>query len=61
MKPRKNLRVLARFRPTSTDDLDSELISLVGTEAVFYYHRFVEDEEERQTLIYRVQSGGGVM
>jgi hypothetical protein len=45
MKPRKNLRVLARFRPTSTDDLNSELISLVGMEAVFCYHRFVEDND----------------
>jgi len=45
MKPRKDLRVLARFRPTNTDDLDSELINLVGTETVFCYHRFVEDND----------------
>jgi len=45
MKPRKNPRVLARFHSTSTEDLDPELISLAGTEAVFYYHRFVEDDD----------------
>lgn len=45
MEPRKNLRVLARFSPTNTDDLDSELINLVGTEAVFCYHRFMDDDD----------------
>ena len=45
MEPRKNLRVLARFSPTNTDDLDSKLINLVGTEAVFRYHRFVDDDD----------------
>lgn len=45
MKPRKDLRVLARFNPTNTGDLDSELINLVGTEAVFCYHRFVDDDD----------------
>jgi len=45
MEPHKNLRVIARFSPTNTDDLDSELINLVGTEAVFCYHRFVDDDD----------------
>jgi len=45
MKSRKDLRVLARFSPTNTDDLDSELINLVGAEAVFRYHRFVDDDD----------------
>jgi hypothetical protein len=45
MKPFKNLRVLARFRPTATDDLDSKLINLVGTEAVFCYHKFVDEDD----------------
>ena len=45
MKKQRNLRVFARFRPMSTDDLDSELINLVGTEAVFRYHRFVDDDD----------------
>lgn len=45
MKRHKNLRVLARFNPKVTDDLKSELTNLVGTEAVFSYHRFVEDND----------------
>ena len=45
MKRFKNLRVLARFSPKTKDDLDSELTKLVGTEAVFCYHKFVEDDD----------------
>ena len=45
MKKRRNLRVLARFRPMSTDDLDSELINLVGEEAEFRYHKFVDEDD----------------
>ena len=45
MKPFKNLRVLARFSPKTTDDLESELTNLVGTEAVFCYHKFVDDDD----------------
>ena len=45
MKPRKNHRVLARFNPKTKDDLDSELIILVGTEAEFCYHKFVDNED----------------
>jgi len=45
MKKHANLRVLARFRPTTTDDLDPELVSLVGEQAVFRYHTFVEDDD----------------
>lgn len=41
----KNSRVLARFCPTTTDDLDSELVKLVGEEGVFRYYRFVEDDD----------------
>lgn len=44
-KQYKNLRVLARFNPMNTDDLHSELISLVGTEAVFCYHKFVDEDD----------------
>jgi len=46
MEQRKNLRVLARFSPTNTDDLDSELVHLVGTEAVFCYHKFIDDDDK---------------
>lgn len=45
MKRHKNLRVLARFNPRTTDDLDSGLIDLVGKEAVFRYVRFVDDND----------------
>ena len=45
MTPFKNLKVLARFAPKVTDDLDPSLISLVGTEAVFTYHKFVDDDD----------------
>ena len=45
MKKYRNLKVLARFRPMTTDDLDSELINLVGKEAVFHYHKFIEDDD----------------
>ena len=45
MNPIKNLRVLARFCPKTTDDLEPELGDLVGTEAVFYYHRYVDEDD----------------
>jgi hypothetical protein len=45
MKRRKNLRVIARFSPISTIDLDSKLINLIGEEAVFRYHKFVEEDD----------------
>ena len=45
MDQRKNLRVLARFSPTNTDDLDSELLDLVGKEAKFRYHKFIDDND----------------
>ena len=45
MNKRRNLRVLARFRPMNTDDLDSELIYLVGEEAEFCYHKFVDEDD----------------
>ncbi|MGD8618465.1 MAG: hypothetical protein PVH54_04685 [Gammaproteobacteria bacterium] len=45
VKKHANLRVRARFRPTITDDLDSELTSLVGEQAIFRYHKFVEDDD----------------
>jgi hypothetical protein len=41
----RNLRVLARFSPRTTDDLDPDLLNLVGTDAVFSYHKFVDDED----------------
>jgi hypothetical protein len=44
MEKRKKLRVLARFSPTNTDDLESELVNLVGAEAVFRYHMFNDDD-----------------
>jgi hypothetical protein len=45
MKRHKNLRVLARFSPKTVDGLDSELTDLVGTEAVFSYHKYVDDDD----------------
>jgi hypothetical protein len=45
MKKHTNLRVLARYNPSTTDDLDSQLASLVGEEAVFCYHKFVDDDD----------------
>ena len=45
MEKYKNLRVLARFRPMTTDDLDSDLINLVGKEAEFRYHKFIEEDD----------------
>lgn len=45
MKHYKNLRVLARFSPKTTDDLEAGLASLVGTEAVFCYHKFVDEDD----------------
>jgi hypothetical protein len=45
MKKHTNLRVLARFSPSTTDDLDPKLASLVGEEAVFRYHKFVDDDD----------------
>jgi hypothetical protein len=44
-KPYKNLRVLARFNPMNSNDLYPELIGLVGTEAVFCYHKFVDEDD----------------
>jgi hypothetical protein len=45
MKKYRNLRVLARFRPMTTNDLNSELINLVGKEAEFRYHKFIEEDD----------------
>lgn len=45
MKVFRNLRVLARFSPRTTDDLDPDLLNLVGKDAVFSYHKFVDDED----------------
>ncbi len=45
MKKHRNLRVLARYRPMITDDLDSELINLVGKEAEFRYYKFMEEDD----------------
>ncbi|MGD2111740.1 MAG: hypothetical protein PVI50_00030 [Gammaproteobacteria bacterium] len=45
MKPFKNLRVRARFNPRTKDDLDAELVALVGTEAEFRYHRYLDDDD----------------
>jgi len=45
VKKRRNLSVLARFRPMTTDDLESELIYLVGEEAEFRYHKFVDEDD----------------
>jgi len=45
MKPYRNLRVLARYRPTSTADLDKGLSDLVGAEAIFCYHRYIDDDD----------------
>lgn len=44
-KPHKNLRVLARFNPMTTDDLEPELVHLVGTETEFCYHRFIDEDD----------------
>jgi hypothetical protein len=49
MKPYRNLRVIARFAPRITDDLEPELASLVGEEAVFSYHAFVDDDDTAYT------------
>jgi hypothetical protein len=45
MKKHTNLRVLARFRPTTTNDLDPELRGLVGEKGVFRYCKYVEDDD----------------
>lgn len=45
MKPIKNLKVVARFAPKITNDLDPALMDLVGAEAIFSYHKFVDDED----------------
>ena len=45
MKPFKNLKVVARFSPKITDDLEPELLGLIGAEAIFSYHKFVDDED----------------
>jgi hypothetical protein len=44
-KPYKNLRVLARFNPQTIDDLDTELVNLIGVEAVFSYHSFIDEDD----------------
>jgi hypothetical protein len=49
MKPYRNLKVVARFSPRITDDLEPELVSLVGKEAVFSYHSFVDDDDTPYT------------
>lgn len=45
MKPSKNRRVLARFCPVTKDDLDQELVELVGTKAEFCYHKMINDDD----------------
>ena len=45
MKKHRNLRVLARYRPMNTDDLDSKLINLVGEEAESRFHKFVDEDD----------------
>ena len=45
MRKHTNLKVLARFRPTTIDDLDSELVNLVGEEGIFRYYKFVDDDD----------------
>ena len=45
MRKYRNLRVLARFEPMITDDLETELINLVGKEGVFRYHKYVDDDD----------------
>ena len=45
MKRHVNLRVLARFRPTTKDDLASKLINLVGEKGVFRYYKFIDDDD----------------
>jgi hypothetical protein len=45
MESIKNLRVLARFSPKITDDLEPELSCLVGTEAVFSYYKYVDEDD----------------
>jgi hypothetical protein len=49
MKPYRNLRVIARFSPRITDDLEPGLVGLVGEEAVFSYHTFVDDDDTPYT------------
>jgi hypothetical protein len=44
-KPFKGLRVLACFSPKTSDDLDADLVKLVGTKAVFRYHKFVDEDD----------------
>lgn len=45
MKKHKNLKVRARFRPVNTDDLDAKLLCLVGKEAEFRYHRYLDEDD----------------
>lgn len=45
MKPYKHRRVLARFSPKTTADLDPELARLIGTVAEFRYHRYLDDDD----------------
>ncbi|MGB5306585.1 MAG: hypothetical protein WBO06_12920 [Gammaproteobacteria bacterium] len=49
MKRYKDLRVLARFRPLATDDLDPVLLSLVGAEAEFSYRELLDDDDTPYT------------
>ena len=45
MRKYRNLRVLARFKPMIADDLEAQLIDLVGKEGVFRYHKYVDDDD----------------
>ena len=45
MKKHRNLRVLARFRPTFTDDLDAKLVLLIGKQAAFRYHKYLDEDD----------------
>ena len=45
MHKHRNLKVLARFSPRNTDDLESGLIDLIGKEAEFRYHKFIEEDD----------------
>ena len=45
MKKHRNLRVLARFRPMITDDLDAGLINLVGKAVEFRYQKFMDEDD----------------
>jgi hypothetical protein len=36
---------MAIFRPTTKDDLDSDLLNLVGEKGVFRYYKFVDVDD----------------